>query len=329
MVNLALLGAGRIGQVHARAIANSNHGKLAAVFDPVEQAARALVAQYSGRVANLDEILGDPGIDGVLICTPSDTHADLIRQVVSAGKAAFCEKPIATDVATTQTVLDHVADAQGTLMLGFQRRFDPSFIALKERLAEGSMGALESLLITSRDPAAPPYSYMLSSGGLFKDMTIHDFDVARWLIDQPIQSVYAVGGALTDPQVATQGQDIDTASIIMTTASGVQCTILNSRRATYGYDQRIEVLCAGGMLQAQSHHENSLVVSDAQGMSQAPLQNFFMTRYVQAYAAEIEHFVTCLAEKRAPRVTGQDGIEALKLAEAAYQSLHSGQVVRL
>ena len=323
MINLGLLGAGRIGQVHAKAVAAHPNARIKSVYDPISEAAARILATP----ASIEEILADPDIDGVLVCTPSDQHAAQIVAAVDAGKAVFCEKPIATDVAATAQTLEHVKAVNGLLMLGFQRRFDPNFRALKSRLSD--MGNLEQVVITSRDPAAPPYSYMLSSGGLFKDMMIHDFDVARWLLGEEFVSVYAAGSALTDPKVATEGQDIDTASVVMTTASGRQVTILNSRRASYGYDQRIEVHCERGMVQAQSVRENTVVVSDQDGIAERPLQDFFMTRYVQAYADEIVHFVDSLSAGTQPEVSGNDGLQALRLAQAAGESLRTGQVVRL
>lgn len=327
MVNLALLGAGRIGQVHARAVAGHPGAVLGKVFDPVAEASAAIETSYGATPDSLEGILADPDIDGVLICTPSDQHAEHIMKAVDAGKAAFCEKPIAVDLEKTRQTLAHVEAVNGRLMLGFQRRFDPNFQALQQQLASGNLGALEQLVITSRDPAPPPYSYMRSSGGLFKDMMIHDFDVARWLVGAPICSVFALGGALTDEKIASEGGDIDTASVLLQAENGVQITILNSRRATYGYDQRIEAHCAGGMVQAQSIHEHSVTTATDTGYNQAPLQNFFMTRYVEAYAAEIRHFADSLAHGTTPDVTGNDGLQALRLAEAANESLQTGRLV--
>ena len=329
MVKLGLLGAGRIGQVHARAVASHPQATLAKVFDPIDSARDAIQASFGAQPDSLQGILQDPEIQGVLVCTPSDQHAEQIIQAVDAGKAVFCEKPIAVDLNKTRQTLAHVESVGGLLMLGFQRRFDPNFQVLKQQLASGAMGNLEQLVLTSRDPGPPPYSYMRSSGGLFKDMMIHDFDVARWLVGAPIHSVYALGGALTDDKVATEGGDIDTASVVLQSTTGVQITILNSRRATYGYDQRIEAHCAGGMLQAQSIHSHSVVAATGDGYTQAPLQDFFMTRYTEAYAAEIRHFVDSLNTGKSPEVSGNDGLQALRLAEAASQSLQTGERVLL
>ena len=328
MIELALLGAGRIGQVHANSVSQHHRARLQYVFDPVFDSARLIVDKYGAEMASLEQILQDRDVQGILICTPSDQHATQIERAIEAGKAVFCEKPIATDLLTTRATLEFVESNRGILMLGFQRRFDPHFCALKSKLSEGLFGQLEQLTITSRDPEPPPYSYMRASGGLFKDMTIHDFDMARWLLDEPIQSVYATGSALVDPKTATEGHDIDTASLVLTSQTGKQITILNSRRSTCGYDQRIEAHCAKGTLQVNSVRETSLVIADNTGISESPLENFFMTRYQKAYQAEISHFVDCLATFEQPLVSGFDGLEALRLAEAAFMSLRTGDVVK-
>ena len=329
MVKLALLGAGRIGQVHARAISMIADAQIKYVFDPIVEAANAIVDSHGAIAASMDEILGDPDVQAVLICTPSDQHADQIQRSVIAGKAVFCEKPISTDVDTTCETLKVVDENQGCLMLGFQRRFDSHFSALKAKLDDKTMGPLEQLLIISRDPAPPPYDYMKSSGGLFKDMMIHDFDMARWLLDEKVTSIYAVGEALVDGKTSSHGQDIDTASVLMTTETNKQVTILNSRRASVGYDQRVEAHCANGTLQVNSVRETNLVISNALGIAERPLENFFMTRYQDAYRNEIEHFVTAIKKSLTPMVSGKDGLEALVLAEAAGKSLREGRPITI
>ena len=329
MIELALLGAGRIGQVHANTVLQHPGARLKYVFDPVYDSAKSIVEKCGAEMASLEEILQDRKVQGILICTPSDQHATQIEEAIEAGKAIFCEKPIATDLGTTRATLEFVEFNQGILMLGFQRRFDPHFCALKSKLSEGLFGQLEQLTITSRDPEPPPYSYMKASGGLFKDMTIHDFDMARWLLDEPIQSVYATGSALVDAKTATEGHDIDTASLVLISQTGKQITILNSRRSTCGYDQRIEAHCSKGTLQVNSVRETSLVVADNTGISERPLENFFMTRYEKAYQAEISHFIDCLATFEQPLVNGLDGLEALRLAEAASMSMRTDSVIRL
>ena len=327
MIDLALLGAGRIGKVHAEAISTIGDVRLKYVFDPVEEAACSVIEQCGAVAASLEHILDDHDIRGVLICTPSDQHAEQIKLSVLAGKAVFCEKPISTDLETTRHTLEVVERNEGMLMLGFQRRFDKHFSALKRKIVDQTYGLVEQILIISRDPSPPPYSYMKASGGLFKDMTIHDFDMARWLVDEPIATVYAAGQALVDPTTRIEGDDIDTASVLMTTVSGKQITILNSRRASVGYDQRIEAHCAKATLQVNSVREDSVLVLDQTGISESPLEHFFMTRYKDAYRREIAHFVDCLITGSAPLVTGTDGLEALVLAEAAGESLRSERQV--
>jgi len=310
MVNLALLGAGRIGQVHARTISVVDGVRLKYVFDPVETATITVVERHGAKLAGLDEILADPDIRGVLICTPSDQHAEQIQKAVIAGKAVFCEKPISTDVQTTERTLDIVERHHGLLMLGFQRRFDKHFAALKAKLSENIFGPLEQLLIISRDPSPPPYEYMR-------------------VIVEKISTVYATGSALVDDQTRTQGRDIDTATVLLSTETGKQITIINSRRAAVGYDQRVEAHCANATLQVNSVRETNLVVSDSSGIGESPLENFFMTRYQEAYRREMEHFVECLKVGVPPLVTGSDGLEALRLAEAALESLRTQRPVSL
>jgi myo-inositol 2-dehydrogenase/D-chiro-inositol 1-dehydrogenase len=329
MVRLALLGAGRIGRVHARAISMLSDAHLKYVFDPMADASRVVVDAYGAISAPIEDILDDSEVDGVLICTPSDQHADQIKRAIKAGKAVFCEKPISTDVQTTERTLEIVERHRGLLMLGFQRRFDKHFAALKAKLSEAAIGSLEQLLIISRDPSPPPYSYMRASGGLFKDMMIHDFDMARWLVDEKIVSVYAIGGAIINEKTRTEGKDIDTASVLLSTETGKQITIINSRRAAVGYDQRVEAHCANATLQVNSMRETNLVVSDSSGIRESPLENFFMTRYQEAYRREMEHFVECLKVGVPPLVTGSDGLEALRLAEAALESLRTQRPVSL
>ena len=329
MIKLALLGAGRIGQVHARAISMIADANLKYVFDPILEAANLIVDRYGAIAASMDEILGDPEVQAVLICTPSDQHADQIQRAVIAGKAVFCEKPISTNVDTTRETLRVVDENQGCLMLGFQRRFDTHFAALKAKLADNTVGQLEQLLIISRDPAPPPYDYMKASGGLFKDMMIHDFDMARWLLGEKITSVYAIGEALVDGKTSSLGEDIDTASVLMTTETNKQVTILNSRRASVGYDQRVEAHCANGTLQVNSVRETNLVMLNASGIAESPLENFFMTRYQDAYRKEIEYFVTAIKDSLTPMVSGQDGLEALVLAQAASESLREGRPITI
>ncbi|HID66718.1 MAG TPA: inositol 2-dehydrogenase, partial [Roseibacterium sp.] len=285
-LGFALLGAGRIGQVHAKAIAANPSATLVAVADAMPSAAEALVAIHGGEVRDIDAIAGADDIDAVLICTPTNTHADLIETFAKVGKAIFCEKPIDLEVDRVRACLKVVRDEGAHLMVGFNRRFDPEFMAVRDAIVAGKIGTVEMIHITSRDPGPPPGDYIKTSGGIFKDMTIHDFDMARFLLGDEIECVSARASVLVDPVIGDLG-DYDSASVILTTACGKHCTISNSRRATYGYDQRIEVHGALGLVSARNQREVSVEIATAQGYLRPPLHDFFMTRYVAAYAAEI------------------------------------------
>ncbi len=327
-IRLALLGAGRIGQTHAAAIARVAGATLVAVAEPDASAAQAMRDAHGCDIRTIDDCAAAADVDAVIICTPTDTHADLIETFARAGKAVFCEKPVDLDVARVRACLATVSDTGATLMVGFQRRFDPDFRALKAAVDAGQIGKVEMITITSRDPGPPPYDYITRSGGIFRDMTIHDFDVARWFLGEEVDSVQAAGSVLTDDKIAELG-DFDSANVILRTASGRQCVITNSRRATYGYDQRIEVLGSGGMLTARNTHQANIELADGAGFRAPPLLDFFMTRYSAAYAAEIAAFCAAVADGTDPPTTGDDGLQALLLADAALQSISTGRMVRL
>ncbi len=327
-LRFAVLGAGRIGQVHARAIASVPGAELVAIAEPFEAPAKAAQAAFGCAIRSIDEIAAAGEIDAVVICTPTDTHADLIEKFVRAGKHVFCEKPVDLDVARVKAALATVKAEGGTLMVGFNRRFDPDFMALKAAIDAGRVGEVEMITITSRDPGAPPAEYIKVSGGIFRDMTIHDFDVARWLLGEEVETVYAAASVLTDPKIAELG-DYDSATVVLRTASGRQCTISNSRRASYGYDQRIEVLGSKGLICAHNTHEANIELADGAGFSRPPLLNFFMTRYTAAYANEIAAFCKAVADGTPTPTTGEDGLKALELAEAALTSARTGTVVKV
>jgi len=327
-LRFAVLGAGRIGQVHARAIASVPGAELVAIAEPFEAAAKAAQAAFGCAIRSIDDIAAAGDIDAVVICTPTDTHADLIEKFVRAGKHVFCEKPVDLDVARVKAALATVKAEGGTLMVGFNRRFDPDFMALKAAIDAGRVGEVEMITITSRDPGAPPADYIKVSGGIFRDMTIHDFDVARWLLGEEVETVYAAASVLTDPKIGELG-DYDSATVVLRTASGKQCTISNSRRASYGYDQRIEVLGSKGLVSARNTHEANIELADGAGFSRPPLLNFFMTRYTAAYANEIAAFCKAVADGAPTPTTGEDGLKALELAEAALTSARTGTVVKV
>ena len=325
-VRFAVLGAGRIGQVHADAIASVPGAVLVAITDAIPAAAQSVADTHGCDIRSMDDIEGASDIDAVVICTPTDTHADLIERFVNVGKAVFCEKPVDLSVARVQACLKVVDRVGGKLMVGFQRRFDPDFRALKAAIDEGKIGDVEMVTLTSRDPAAPPIGYIERSGGIFRDMTIHDFDVARWLLSEEPVSVMAAASVLTDPAIGKVG-DFDSANVILTTASGKQATINNTRRATYGYDQRIEVHGSEGSVTAENHRQARIELANADGYTRPPLLDFFMSRYAAAYAAEIAAFVAALADGSPMPTTGQDGLRALALAEAAVRSVAEGRAV--
>ena len=327
-VRFAILGAGRIGQVHARAVTSTPDATLVAIADPVADAAQRVADAYGCDIRSIDEIAASDDVGAVAICTPTNTHADLIEQFAKAGKAVFCEKPIDLSLERVKTCLKTVEAEDATLMVGFNRRFDPDFMALKKSIDDGRIGDVEMITLTSRDPGPPPYEYIKVSGGIFRDMTIHDFDVARWLLGEEVETVQAAASVLTDTKIGELG-DFDSINVILTTASGKQCTITNSRRATYGYDQRIEVLGSKGSVSAENHREATIEIADSTGYLRPPLLNFFMSRYVNAYANEIAAFVGAVANGSPTPTTGHDGMMALALADAALKSVAEGSVVKV
>ena len=327
-VRIGLLGAGRIGKVHAAAISDTAGAQLVSVADAIPAAAESLAAEHGAEVGEIDAILASPDVDAVFITTPTDTHADLIVAAAHAGKAIFCEKPIDLSVARVQHCLDVVQETGAVLMVGFNRRFDPNFKAVRAQIDAGVIGDVEMVTIISRDPGPPPLEYMARSGGLFRDMTIHDFDMARFLLGEEPVRVQAVGSVLVDPAIGTV-PDIDSAAVTLVTASGKIAQISNSRRATYGYDQRIEVLGSLGMARAENIHESTIEVAGSNGFRRAPLMNFFLERYMPAYRAEVAAFVECVTNGSAPNPTGLDGLAALVLADAAVQSAAEGRTVTI
>ncbi|MCE2747727.1 MAG: inositol 2-dehydrogenase [Rhodobacter sp.] len=325
-IRFGLLGAGRIGKVHAKAITADSNARLVAVADAVPAAAQAIADQYGCAIRSIDGILVSKDIDAVVICTPTDTHADMIEAFARAGKAIFCEKPIDLSLERVKACLNVVRDTGATLMVGFNRRFDPHFRAVRAEIDAGTIGAVEQVVITSRDPAAPPAEYITRSGGIFRDMTIHDFDMARFLLGEEIATVSAAASVLVDPKIGDLG-DYDSVSVILITASGKHCIIGNSRRATYGYDQRIEVHGALGSVSAENQRPVSIEVASARGYTRPPLHDFFMTRYAEAYAAEIAAFIAAVAGKGPATPSGEDGLAALALAEAALKSVAEQRAV--
>ena len=328
MLNIGLLGCGRIGQVHAGSLAHIDGARVAAVADAFPDAAQKLAAKTGAKVMSSDEIIASRDIDAVVIGTPTDTHFELIEASARAGKAIFCEKPVDMSAERIRTLIGIVEAAGVPFLTGFNRRFDAGFATMQARIAAGDIGEVELVTILSRDPSPPPVSYIKSSGGLFRDMMIHDFDMARFLLGEEIVRVYATGSALVDPAIGEAG-DVDTAVAVLTTSSGRICQISNSRRAAYGYDQRAEVHGSLGLLKANNVPENNVEIGNGAGFRSAPAQHFFLERYAGAYRAEMLHFIACLSTGIAPSPGIRDGLAAQMIADAAATSLETGVVVEL
>ena len=330
MIRIAMLGAGRIGKIHARNAGLNPRCRLVAVADPMAESARSL-AESLGAEASTDAkaTLARGDVDAVIIGTPTDTHVDLMLEAVRRGKAVLCEKPVDLDIRKVDAAAAEVEKMKGRVMIAFNRRFDPSAAALKREIQAGRIGDVRQVVITSRDPAPPPPSYIATSGGIFRDMMIHDFDMARWLLGEEPVAVSATASCLVDPAIGKAG-DFDTLMVILQTASGRQCHINNCRQCAYGYDQRFEVFGSAGMLLNDNLRASTLRRYGAQETeAREPLLNFFLERYVDAYRIELESFVQAVETGVPMPVTVADGRQALRLADAALESAVSGQRVRV
>ncbi len=330
-VRVALIGAGRIGRVHARNLVYQiPEAELVAVADVIEEAAQKLAAelQVPSVYTDPEPIMEDRTVEAVLICSSTDTHAPLIEAAAAVGKHIFCEKPIALDLARIDQALAAVEEAGVKLQVGFNRRFDPSFRRAREIVASGRIGQPHIVRITSRDPEPPPLEYVKVSGGIFVDMTIHDFDMARFLINDEVEEIYAAGGVLVDPQIGEVG-DLDTAILTLRYAGGALGTIDNSRRAVYGYDQRVEVFGSEGMVMVSNRTPDTAVISDGEGVHAAKPLFFFIERYAEAYVIEMRAFIRSILEDTSPPVTGQDGRIPVVMAYAARKSVQENRPVRL
>ncbi len=327
MFNIALFGVGRIGRIHGQNIHDHTQTNVYSVIDPYVEGREELSEKYDAKIQTTEEAMADPNVDAVCICSATDTHVNLIELAAQHGKAIFCEKPIDLDLAKVRDCLKVVEENNSILFIGFNRRYDAHFNELKARLNDKAIGQVESLIITSRDPAAPPAEYAKTSGGMYRDMTIHDFDMVRYLMNAEPTSIKAYGSCMVDPEIGKAG-DIDTSVIVLTFESGAIATINNSRRSGYGYDQRIEVHGSNGMLSAGNITENSVKQFGNQGAVEANPEYFFLQRYAGAYKNEWNHFVDVLggATSLSP---GIDGERALALADAALESLHSNKTVML
>lgn len=324
-IDVALIGAGRMGSIHGPNAARHPGFNLKYVVDRQGENARRLANGFGAEVVVLEEALADPSVGGVLVCSSTDQHLDHVLAAAEAGKAVFCEKPLDLDLDKVRAAGPALQDVR--LMLAFNRRFDPHFVALKARVEAGAVGRLESLHLTNHDPSAPPPGFIPTSGGLFKDFTIHDLDLARWLLDEPIIEVFATASCLVDPEIGRQG-DVDTARILLKTVSGRLCVISNTRRSGYGYDQRIEAFGSRGMVAAGNMAGDTVQVATEAGLTVAPILPGFLERYAGAYRAEMDHFAEVVHGMSDPAVGYEAGLQALALAEACDLSVRTGRPVR-
>lgn len=328
MIRIGLLGAGRIGRIHGANVAAHPRATLVAVADAMPEAAQKLAGETGAKVASIEAIVADRDIDALVVGTPTDMHADLIEAGAKAGKAVFCEKPVDLSADRIRACLAVVKQAGTPLMIGFNRRFDPNFAAVLRRIEAGEIGDVEIVTVISKDPSPPPAEYVSRSGGLFRDMMIHDLDMARFLLGEEPVEVFAVGSSLVDKAIGEAG-DVDTAAVLLKTASGKIAQISNSRRATFGYDQRIEVHGSKGLIRAGNVHNTTVEVATAGGFLADPVQNFFLERYAAAYRDELDAFITAIETGKAPSPSGEDGLRAQILADAATESCFSGKTVRV
>lgn len=327
-VNLAIIGIGRIGKIHANSIFTNPNARLVGFFDENNSEIKNFSEKYNSDFLDIKTIENDHNIDAVVICSPTDTHIDLIKKFSNSGKAIFCEKPIDLDVNKTIECIDFLNKNKSQFMIGFNRRFDIHFKALKQHILEGKIGNIETVNIISRDPEPPTKDYISRSGGIFKDMTIHDFDMAIFLLGELPNRVFASGSNLFHKDIQDE-YDFDTASIILSTESGKQITINNSRRASYGYDQRIEVHGSLGMISSENQRPLSLEIASKEGFTKHPLHYFFMTRYKEAYNEEMKYFINALKNKEDLHPNENDALNALIIAETAMKSANLNKSVNI
>jgi myo-inositol 2-dehydrogenase/D-chiro-inositol 1-dehydrogenase len=328
---VGIIGAGRIGKVHAETLAfRLPESKIVAITDVNRQAAESLAARCGipSVAESSDAILANPQIEAVLICSSTNSHADLIVQAAKAGKHIFCEKPIAHSLPEIDRALAAVERAGVQLQIGFNRRFDSNFARVRQAVVNGEIGTPRLMHIVSRDPSPPPLEYVRVSGGMFMDMTIHDFDMARFLIGDEVEEIYAAGAVMVDPKIGEAG-DLDTAIVLMRFRNGVIATIDNSRQAAYGYDQRVEILGSLGKIATENCYPNQAEISTGKTVHRDLPLNFFMERYTESFANELRAFVAAVLEKRSTPVTGIDGRIPVVMALAARQSYDERRAVRI
>jgi myo-inositol 2-dehydrogenase/D-chiro-inositol 1-dehydrogenase len=330
-LRFGVIGAGRIGPVHAENLAfRVPQAQLAALADLRTEAAQAVAARCNipRIVSTGEEILADPEIDAVVICSPTDTHADLIVAAAKAGKHIFCEKPISLSLKEIDRALAAVEAAGVKLQVGFNRRFDSNFLRVRQAVASGEIGAPNLFHIVSRDPFPPPLSYLRPSGGIFLDMMVHDFDMACFLMGEEVEEVYATGAVMVDPGFAAE-EDFDTAVVLLRFNSGAIGTVDNSRKSTFGYDQRVEILGSKGKIAADNRYPNQVVVSGEKCVYSDLPYNFFMQRYTDSFAAELQAFTESVLEDKPVAVTGAESRTPVVMALAAGKSSQEHRPVRL
>lgn len=328
-IGISVFGSGRIGVIHARNAAKAAGARLVSIMNPDHALAQPLADELGVPVVeSAEQALSDPAVDAVIICTPTSTHVELIEQAARAGRAVMCEKPLDLAIDRVDRAMAVLEETGTPFMLSFNRRFDPGVAALRAAVEAGEVGALNMLSLTSRDPAPPPIDYVRQSGGYFADSTIHDIDLACWITGELPVEVHAAGSCLVDPAIGAEG-DCDTAMTTLKMPSGVLVHINNSRRAVYGFDQRIEAFGSGGMVQTANQHNDNLLRTTAEGFArQSPLKHFFLERYEASFAHALDEFVSALRERRAPSATQRDGRNALVIARACEESRTTGRVVR-
>ncbi len=331
MIDIAVLGCGRIGRMHCQNIHDSQNFRLAAIYDIDPDAASAMSTRFGARVAgSVEEVLGDTSLRAILVATFTSSHAQLIEAGVKAGKAVFCEKPVDLDLGRAIRCKMAIEDYQPLVQIGFNRRFDPGHAAARSQFQTGTIGELYQILITSRDPSPPPRSYVQGCGGLFRDMSIHDFDMARYLLDEEPVEIFSMAQALIDKDLEADLGDFDTAMVLLRTANGRQCCINNSRQALYGYDQRIEILGEKGMIQSGNRKPHETTTYTAHSSENAsPYLHFFIERYYESFALQLEAFAETIEDLQPRGATLEDGIKALQLAEAANLSLTERRLVHI
>jgi myo-inositol 2-dehydrogenase/D-chiro-inositol 1-dehydrogenase len=330
-LTVGLIGAGRIGRVHAQNLVRHIPGaRMHVIADVIEQAARQAAAQFGipKVVRDYRSVLASPDVQAVLICSSTDTHARIVEEAAQAGKHIFCEKPIAHSLAEIDRTLAAVEKAGVKLQVGFNRRFDANYLRVRRAIESGEIGEPSLMHIISRDPAPPSIEYIKVSGGIFLDMTIHDFDMARYLIGDEVEEVFTLAGVRVDPAIGAAG-DVDTAVVMLKFAKGVIGTIDNSRRAAYGYDQRVEVLGSKGAISTLNNYPSQAIISDGQSIRRDLPLNFFMDRYAESFVTELAAFVDAVLHDKPAPVSGHDGRVPVVMGLAAAKSYREGRPVRL